>query len=402
MTKILEKLGLSESIEQIVHIISSRHGRAYVVGGAVRDALLGIQPKDIDIEVHDVSPETVLLLLKRFGKCAEVGQAFGVIKLTMQDGETIDISFPRVERKTGTGHTGFDVQIDPYIGTKAAASRRDLTINSIMVDAISGAIIDHFGGIQDLYAGILRHTSEAFSEDPLRVLRVAQFAARFNMNVAPETVELCRSMLPEFETISKERIWGEFEKIFTKGVNISKARWFLMECGWAKHFPFCAHTTIDFSSIIENKVQKVVAWIIAESKSDQVLAQVHFPISQRNKVLEMAESIRFFWVQPTNTFIIRQFARSLKHSTLDDVWDVARLSLPPMKAPEAFEEVRHGPLPIFITGEDLIQAGFAPGPEFKTILAITAYRVDEGLITSREQSLAQLAEMFDKKVRLAP
>ena len=173
----------SSIAEKIAGYVDEAGGRTYYVGGFVRDRLLGIENKDVDIEVHGIEPDRLFAILEKTGEPVTFGKSFGVYALR---GETIDIAMPRRERAIGCGHRDFDVEVDPLIGTEAAARRRDFTVNSIMEDVLTGEIIDHFGGRQDIEAGIIRHIDpETFVEDPLRVLRAAQFAARFEFDVAP-------------------------------------------------------------------------------------------------------------------------------------------------------------------------------------------------------------------------
>lgn len=187
-------------------------GRTYCVGGFVRDRLLGIDNKDVDLEVHGISPETLYSILEDVGDPLTIGKSFGVYSLR---GEDIDIAMPRRERATGRGHRDFEIDVDPYIGTKAASARRDFTINSIMQDVLSGEIIDHYGGQDDLRDGIIRHIDpESFVEDPLRVLRAAQFAARFGFEIAEDTKELCRGI--DLGALPKERVEDELRKALLK------------------------------------------------------------------------------------------------------------------------------------------------------------------------------------------
>jgi tRNA nucleotidyltransferase (CCA-adding enzyme) len=147
------------------------------------------------------------------------------------------VSLPRRDSKTGDGHRGFDIQPDADLSEKEATGRRDFTINALMWDPNTEEIVDCWGGLEDVENGILRHTTDAFSEDPLRVLRGVQFAARFGFHLAPETAELCRSLVDAYSELPKERIWGEFEKIGTKGTNITSCLTALQESGWDRHFP---------------------------------------------------------------------------------------------------------------------------------------------------------------------
>ena len=140
-----------------------------------------------------------------------VGEAFTVYKL----GHDLDVSMPRRERKSGRGHRAFVIEGDPSMSIVEASRRRDFTINAILKDPLTDEIIDPFDGRRDIEQGVLRAVSaETFAEDSLRVLRAAQFAARFEFRVAPETVELCRGI--DLSDLPAERIWGELEKLLLR------------------------------------------------------------------------------------------------------------------------------------------------------------------------------------------
>ena len=194
-------------------MVSRKGGRTFYVGGFVRDKILGIENKDMDIEVHGVKPETLYEILCDVGEPLSYGSSFGVYSL---QGYDIDIAMPRKEHATGKGHRDFEVFVDPFIGTAEAARRRDFTMNAIMEDVLTGENVDPFGGMQDLKKGIIRHIDpDTFVEDPLRVLRGAQFASRFGFIVADETSELFRSM--DLSALSRERVEGELKKALLKG-----------------------------------------------------------------------------------------------------------------------------------------------------------------------------------------
>jgi tRNA nucleotidyltransferase (CCA-adding enzyme) len=215
-----------------------RVGRPRLVGGGVRDWLLGIPPKDFDIEVAGVDFETLHRALASFGSTDVVGRSFGVIKVRSKtSGEEYDFSLPRRESKTGAGHRGFAVEPDPRLSDADAAARRDFTVNAIALDPFSGELIDPHHGQRDLHARVLRHTSAAFVEDPLRVLRAMQLAARFDFSVAPETVDLCRSIAATFTELPVERVWGEWEKWARKAAKPSRGLAVLEETHWLRHFP---------------------------------------------------------------------------------------------------------------------------------------------------------------------
>ena len=202
-----------EFVNLLAKRIADKGGKAYLVGGCVRDKLLNKPNKDIDVEVYNISPNTLREIINSIGTLTEHGKSFGVFGVKGYD---IDIAMPRKERCVGVKHTDFDISIDPYMSVEEASRRRDLTMNAIMYDICAEAYIDPHNGIADINNGIIRHVdANTFIEDPLRVLRVAQFASRFpNMIVAEETIKLCSSM--DISTLPKERIFEELLKALNK------------------------------------------------------------------------------------------------------------------------------------------------------------------------------------------
>ena len=197
---------------EVARLVAAKGGCTFYVGGFVRDALIHKENKDVDIEVHGISPGSLEEILDTLGERMVIGESFGIFGLK---GYSLDIAMPRKEEARGQGHKDFDIFVDPFIGTEAAARRRDFTFNALMQDVLTEEIVDHFCGVEDLKAGILRHVNDkSFAEDPLRVLRAAQFAARFGFRVAKETVELCRRM--PLQHLPRERIEGELKKALLK------------------------------------------------------------------------------------------------------------------------------------------------------------------------------------------
>lgn len=230
---------LSPATRKILETIKAFGGHPLMVGGSVRDALMSGQSqvsKDIDIEVYGLNIDTLATVLSKVGVVNEVGKVFSVLKMTVE-GEDFDISLPRLDSKTGAGHKGFAVQADHTLDEAQAFSRRDYTINAMGWDPFTHELVDPYGGYSDLNARIIRHISQAFKEDPLRVLRGIQFAGRFNFIFAPETLEECRSLRGAFAELSIERVWTEWEKIATKAIVPSKSLQALYDTGWEEHFP---------------------------------------------------------------------------------------------------------------------------------------------------------------------
>jgi len=207
----METARLPEVILKACHALSMAGGRPFLVGGCVRDLLLGGHPKDWDIELYGLDLAAAEVALSPLGQPRMVGKSFGVIKLK-SGGHELDIALPRTETKTGPGHRGFAVTSDPALSPETASARRDFTINAIMMDPESDTILDFHGGRKDLAARRLRHVSPAFAEDPLRVLRGMQFAARFDLTMEQETAHLCETLLGEAATLAPARIWGEWRK----------------------------------------------------------------------------------------------------------------------------------------------------------------------------------------------
>jgi len=230
-------IALGPMLDRLVRELRSAGFRPLVVGGAVRDALLGLQSKDIDIEVYGITYDRLAELLAEHGRTDLVGKSFGVVKFTAPSGETCDFSVPRRDNKVGLGHRDFLTTFDPSITPREAASRRDFTINAIAYDPVTRDLLDFFNGREDLESRTLRATSAAFSEDPLRVLRGMQFACRFDLTLDPATAEMARSIAGQYSTLARERVAEEFMKWATKAAKPGRILEYLSDCGWLRHFP---------------------------------------------------------------------------------------------------------------------------------------------------------------------
>jgi tRNA nucleotidyltransferase (CCA-adding enzyme) len=202
------------------------------VGGFVRDHLMGLPSKDIDIEVYGLTFDQIESALAPYHRVAVVGKAFSVLKVD----NTFDVSIPRRDSKVGKGHKGFVVRSDPNMSPHEAGLRRDFTINSIAM-TVDGNVLDDFGGCDDIRDKVLRATSRAFMEDPLRVLRAMQFAGRFDMVLCSETVEMCRRMQPQHDELPKDRIFEEWWKWATKSKVPSRGLDALYRTHWDLHYP---------------------------------------------------------------------------------------------------------------------------------------------------------------------
>ena len=198
----------------IAHAVHAARGRAFIVGGWVRDRLRGEPSKDVDIEVYGIPQDDLPGLLAPLGRVEPVGQSFPVYKVARPgDGaNAIDVALPRRESKRGRGHKAFDVEGDPSMSPADAARRRDFTVNAIFWDPLTDEHLDPFDGRRDLAGRELRAVDvKTFGDDSLRVLRAVQFAARLDFRLEENTAQLCRSI--SLDDLPPERVWGELEKL---------------------------------------------------------------------------------------------------------------------------------------------------------------------------------------------
>lgn len=224
---------LPSSVLLIAEKVAQLGGKAYLVGGSVRDILFGESPKDFDIEVYGLAPEVLQKMLQSDFSILTVGKHFAVFKVK---GEAIDVSLPRRESTTGPRHRDFSVRGDPKMSLREAAQRRDFTINAMLWDISGKQLEDPLKrGEKDLKNRVLHRCSEAFGEDPLRVLRAMQFIARFDLEVTSETRVACLSLTQNF--LPKERIWEEWKKLILRGKSLSKGLSFLRSVNWLRFYP---------------------------------------------------------------------------------------------------------------------------------------------------------------------
>ena len=216
----------------IAHRVREVGGRALIVGGWVRDRLMGRTCKDLDIEVYGIPADRVKPLLAAFGNVNTVGESFTVYKVA-----DVDVALPRRESRIGRGHRAFEVTGDPDLPFSEAARRRDFTINAIAWDPLTDEYIDPFDGRTDISRRVLRAVDlRTFSEDSLRVLRAIQFAARFEFALDGPTRDLCRDI--PLDDLPSERIWGEIEKLLLQAARPSTGFELALELGVIKRlFP---------------------------------------------------------------------------------------------------------------------------------------------------------------------
>ena len=444
---------------EIAELLRARGGKALLVGGCVRDSLLEIPAKDVDMEVYGLDANTVEQVLQQTFRIDTVGRFFGVF---IVKGHNIDIALPRRESRIGPRHTDFAVEGDPFMSPEEAASRRDFTINAISFDPLSKEIIDPFSGISDLKAKRLRHVSDAFSEDPLRVLRGMQFVARFDLEAVPETLELCRELNPL--NLPSERLLEEWKKLILKGVYISKGLQFLHACNWLRHFPeldalvgceqdpkwhpegdVWTHTCHCMDAFASNRIGQdwedlVVGLAVlchdmgkpvssfVDSETGRIRSPRHdirgVPIARvfmerltrQKKLFEEVLPLVEYHMRPLSLYqskagdnAIRRLATRVKR--VDRLVRVAyadKSGRPPLKIGDFEEgkwllnkatelEVKDSAPQALILGRHLIQSGLQPGPHFGKILKQCYEAQLEGKFTDKKSGLAYLRSVLSGK-----
>ena len=429
----MKTYSLAPPLTSIVEAIAAAGGRALLVGGWVRDHLLGIDSKDLDFEVFGLELEPLERVLRRYGRVQRVGKQFGVLRI---QGLDVDFSLPRRDNKVGSGHRGFRIETDPTMSFHDAALRRDLTVNSMGFDPETQEILDPHDGRADLTSRTLRATSRLhFAEDPLRGLRAIQFAARLEMKATQELIELCAEL--NLSELPKERFRTEFDKWFSRGVTPSLGLELLFSSRLNRHFPGLesigsenAHSLgakLDaiaqgkvlpenerialslatlasyfqrepISGIVQNEAQATGPWHPTQRSETagalhlQFLATIGQPLKRQEQSMRWLQTIEWLGDAPEPTLTdgeTRRFATyliggelSLQH-WLRGIKAIDSASESWCQALEARAEALgclSAPEPDAVQGRDLIERGLRPGPKFAAILrACRQIQDDEGI-----------------------
>ncbi len=213
-----------EKITIIIDDIEAHNGKAYLVGGFVRDYLLGRVSFDYDLEVYYLDYDVLVNILTKYGSVLRIGN-FGALKL---EGLNLEITMPRLENKIGNRHTDFAITVDKNLPPQEAVLRRDFTVNALLYDLKSNQILDYTSGVLDLNNKVLRHVSNKFIEDPLRVLRAIRFVSELNFTIDSETLLICEKLQEELQYLSIERISSEFKKILLGEYFIHATKYFYL------------------------------------------------------------------------------------------------------------------------------------------------------------------------------
>lgn len=307
-------------------------GEIYLVGGALRDLLLHPDslPKDLDFLVTGIPFDNLLGILRPLGRAELVGAFFGVIKFTPRSlRRTVDIALPRTEVSTGQGHRDFQIAFDPALPVETDLRRRDFTVNAIACNLREGTLIDPTGGVADIAARMIRQVSpRSFPEDPLRMLRAIQFAARFDFKVAPETLKSMRFFAPHLKTVTAERIQEELTKLLALAQKPSIGWRTAIKTGlWTQILPeFHAKEGSDRLCALMDAAPPnlVVRWSVIFRHHDlsskavlEILGRLRFPNRTALDVLHLVDERRRF-VPPETPADVRRVLHSIRPEHLDD------------------------------------------------------------------------------------
>ncbi len=380
-----------------------------IVGGFIRDSLLGVSSKDIDIELYGVnSLDDIENILQEFGNINSVGKSFGVVKLKF-NGLDIDFSLPRVENKEAKGHKGFNVTTLKNIDFKTASKRRDFTINSMGYDVIEKKLLDPYNGEKDLQNKILKAVNNStFIEDPLRILRAIQFSARFNLTLSNNLLFLCRNMISKnmLSELSNERIFEEIKKLLLKSTKPSVGLKLLKEMGAFHYFKeFKALKNEEWSSTL-NAIDKMSKLKEVNKKSTTILMlstlvskmsyshQQSFltNLTNDNQIHKTIFKLLNHTISTNmSNFKIYKFAQEVNLKellTLHKALDSKNILLY-----EQLEErvkklgVLHLMLPPILQGRDLIKLGLKPSPKFHLYLKSSYEAQMKEIFTNHDEAL---------------
>jgi hypothetical protein len=346
----------------IKSLINDLNSDIYAVGGVVRDLILNKPNKDIDLIVRKVPIDTLISFLQKFGKVDVVGKSFGVIKFIDSDGVDYDIALPRQEQKNDEGgYRGFDVQSDENLPIETDLGRRDAKMNAMAVNINTGKFIDPLGGLNDIEnKQISAANPNAFSDDPLRMLRIIAFASRFNFTIEPQTMQMIQSNAERITEISPERILTEFEKIVNKG-NKSTGAFLLKQTGLLKQI-FTRDAGIIISNDIWDRVKTMGEFIYLLSHNLVENPAEYYKNTLKGDLdtykLIKALSMAFDSTETTNIIEARSIAhnmyvtspQSLQSEILSENIKNAAQDLLQGKYPKTIGELA-------INGNDLMQAG---------------------------------------------
>lgn len=391
-------------VQAVALSVAAAGGRAWLVGGAVRDALLGRSNKDIDLEVHGLDGDVLGRVLGGLGRPKAVGRSFGVFKITLA-GLELDVALPRGDSQSGVRG---EVSGDPHLSIEDACFRRDLSINAIAADPLTGEICDPTGGRADLVARRLRAVDDRrFGDDPARALRVARFAAVLNFAVTPELLDLCAQQ--DLGAVPGERLLPELEKLLasptaSNGLRVAAESGVLQAIlpaigeGWESAAAGADRAAVRAGGLegAGRRLAVRLAVLLASTTPGEAEAGLDrlrvystggYKVRDVTLACVAAQAEVHDDMGPT---ALRELAESVPLVELFTVAASLRptLDLGALRASAREAGVEDGPLPALVQGRDLVKAGVPPGPALGRVLAQIRAAQVQGTVTTRQEAVA--------------
>ena len=380
-------------LQKIFDKLDKNGVKPILVGGYVRDKFLNLDSKDIDIELYGLSSyESLEEILEEFGNLNTVGKCFGVCKLSIKDLD-LDFSLPRSDNKVSSGHCGFDITIDTNLDFKTASSRRDFTINAIGFNPKTKEILDPFNGIKDIENKILCAVDiEKFAQDPLRVLRLVGFAARFHFKIEDKLFLLCKKMSQEevLKELPKERIYTEVKKILLKSSKPSIAFILLNELTALKYLHPLETLNANDLNVVLNALDSFV-----ENKTQDKKTNLILMLSLLCYKFTQIQNLVFITNLTNDKDILKNVLALLANNFKFQYSDSQLLKLAikisienfllfsqaihSQVDPSIFNDLKkraknlgvlHKGAKAYLQGRDLIECGLKPSKEFSTVLSL--------------------------------
>lgn len=404
------------SLHTILTRLNTQNIQTIIVGGFVRDFFLGTPSKDIDIELYGVeSLSKVEKFLEEFGSVNIVGSSFGVCKLKHNDLE-IDFSLPRTERKLSAGHKGFSVTTHSNISFKAAALRRDFTINAIGYNTLTKEFLDPYNGIKDVQNSLLRFVKEStFIEDPLRILRAVQFSARFHLTLDTKLFVVCKKMIEQgaLYELSQERVFEELLKLFFKASTPSLGFKLLQRLNAQKYFSEFQNLSYREFHKSMRAVDRVKKYQIQNNNRNTIIM-----LSALCYYLPEQETVSFLSKITKQKEILRDVIELKKHTIhgsvnnyqlyrlalyvkLDELLRLQSALFPKQK--NLYLQIREQAkklgvleksLKPIIQGRDLIAQGLQPSLKFRDILEMAYENQMREVFTTHKEAMLWLQELL--------
>ena len=408
-----------QKLDPIFHKLDKICAIPVIVGGFVRDSILKIASKDIDIEIYGLeSFESLESILNEFGSVNSVGKSFGVCKLTIGDLD-LDFSLPREDSKISIGHKGFNIRIDSTLDFKTASSRRDFTINAIGYDVIRKTILDPFNGIEDLNNNILRVVDEIkFQEDPLRILRAVQFSARFNLKIDLQLLLLSQQMCKDrmLKELAKERIFDEIKKLLLKAEKPSIGLKLLKKIGALVEFPHLPNlNTTDWNDIltttdrmkaiipVKNQIVLMLSTICYKLDEIQIQEFIRYLTNEKNilkQVLVLTKNINLY---NHTDYQLYKLATILKIEELillnKAIYQEGSLNYKKILSIEKRAKelkIINSPYKAIIEGKDILKFGIKPSKIYSKILNDAYEAQINSIFKTRKEGLTWLKNYIEK------